>query len=109
MIFEKFNSGKHKKLLEDYLKNLEKEFEYIPFVFSINFIEVLSQFKKIFLVIENREIINLGYENKIKNHFGFFFEAPKQHYDFLKDARTIDIIWIPKERKKIIIEFSCFN
>jgi hypothetical protein len=113
MVFklENYSKKKHKKLLQSYLQILEKHFEYIPFIFSIEFINILSQFKDLFIIIEKNKITNLGYKNKIKNHIGFLFETPKHHYEFLESARTIATIWVPKEKKEKlqygkIIEFE---
>jgi len=97
---EKYSAKRHRKKLEEYMQILEEDFEYIPFVFSLDFIEILSQFKDIFIVIEKNKIINLGYNNKIRNHIGFLFETPKHEYSLFKSAKTIATIFIPKEKKE---------
>ena len=113
---EKYNKEKHQKKLLDYMKNLENKFEYVPFIFSIEMIEVISTFKDVFLAIENGKIINLGYKNKIKSSLGFFFEKPKYDYDFLKEFDSIAVLFCPKEdlektdfEKKIVVKEAISN
>lgn len=92
-----YDKLKHRSKLISYLKKIEKKFEYIPYIFSIDMIEVLSSFKNVFVVIENAEIINLGYKNKIKSNVGFFFEKPKNNYDFLNNFDSIAVLFCPKK------------
>ncbi len=94
----KYDKLKHRNKLVSYLKKIEKRFEYIPFVFPINIIEMFSTFKNIFVVIEDKKIINLGYKNKIKSNIGFFFEKPKYDYDFLNDFDSAVLLFPPREK-----------
>ena len=93
----KYNKIKHQENLIVYLKDLEKRFDYIPFVFPLDIIELFSTFKNIFIIIENEKIINLGYRNEVKSNVGFFFEKPVYDYDFLKDFDSVAIYFPPKE------------
>ena len=62
----KYDKLKHRGKLVSYLKKVEKRFEYVPFVLPIDIMEMFSTFKNIFVVIEGKKIINLGYKNEIK-------------------------------------------
>jgi len=93
----RYDKLKHRGKLVSYLKKVEKRFEYIPFVFPISIIEMFSTFKNIFVVIEDKKIINLGYKNEIKSNVGFFFEKPKYDYDFLNDFDSAALLFPPKE------------
>jgi len=102
MIFElkEYASQKYESLLEQYLKKIEEQFDYIPFIFSTQFIAILSQFKKLFIILEKKEIVNLFYKNETKNHIGFLFEIPKTKYPFLKSADSVASVFLPKKPTK---------
>ena len=93
----KYDKLKHRGKLVSYLKKIEKRFEYVPFVFPIHIIEMFSTFKNIFVVIEDKKIINLGYKNEIKSNVGFFFEKPRYDFDFLNDFDSAALFFPPKE------------
>lgn len=93
----KYDKLKHRGKLVSYLEKIEKRFEYVPFVFPISIIEIFSTFKNIFVVIEDKKIINLGYKNKIKSNVGFFFEKPRYDYDFLNDYDSAVLLFPPKK------------
>lgn len=84
-----FYEDKFQSELKKYMKNIESKFEFIPFLFSLENIEILSQYKKVFLIIENNIVINVGYINKEKNHIRFLYELPKYKYDFLNEYKSI--------------------
>ena len=89
-----FYENKHKDKLNKYLKKIEPSFKYIPFLFSLDSLLVLSQYKKVFLILKNNKVVNVGYLNICKNHARFLFELPKIDYDFLKNVHSIAVSFL---------------
>ncbi len=92
MIIERFDFLKHNKLLDDYLKSIEKN--DLIFVFSLFQLEMLNTTKEINLIINNNKIINLYYVDNVNSVIRFLYEYPIKEYDFLKKYNSVGISFL---------------
>lgn len=99
MKIRKYNLVKDRKIIQEYLANLENNGR-ISFFHSKIQLDLLSRYKSLFLALDGEKILNIFYKDDKKSNVRFLFEHPKKNYEFMDDYDLICVAILSNSERK---------